>query len=204
MDLQKALNNDVTFSNVGTATTTAGNEVKVTSVANNIVSLDKLNAGDSITLTIKGTVKRNASMFFGAECSVKLEAQYDDLAKYPSQNLVALTADSDSDKINVPGNPSGTISLTADKIGNTSNDATADVVGIAYKPGDTVKYALTIKNTGTCDLKNVLLKGTLDNRYAKVSGSNTFSQAKTLTSTNGKAIKFEKKGTCLLYTSRCV
>ena len=102
--------------------------------------------------------------------------------------MVALTADSDSDKIYVPGNPSGTISLTADKIGNTSNDATADVVGIAYKPGDTVKYALTIKNTGTCDLKNVLLKGTLDNRYAKVSGSNTFSQAKTLTSTNGKAI----------------
>ena len=197
VDLQKALNNDVTFSNVGTATTTAGNEVKVTSVANNIVSLDKLNAGDSITLTIKGTVKRNASMFFGAECSVKLEAQYDDLAKYPSQNLVALTADSDSDKINVPGNPSGTISLTADKVGNTSNDATADVVGIAYKPGDTVKYTLTIKNTGTCDLKNVLLKGTLDNRYAKVSGSNTFSQAKTLTSTNGKAIKFEKKGTSL-------
>ena len=197
VDLQKALNNDVTFSNVGTATTTAGNEVKVTSVANNIVSLDKLNAGDSITLTIKGTVKRNASMFFGAECSVKLEAQYDDLAKYPSQNLVALTADSDSDKINVPGNPSGTISLTADKVGNTSNDATADVVGIAYKPGDTVKYTLTIKNTGTCDLKNVLLKGTLDNRYAKVSGSNTFSQAKTLTSTNGKAVKFEKKGTSL-------
>lgn len=197
VDLQKALNNDVTFSNVGTATTTAGNEVKVTSVANNIVSLDKLNAGDSITLTIKGTVKRNASMFFGAECNVKLEAQYDDLAKYPSQNLVALTTDSDSDKINVPGNPSGTISLTADKVGNTSNDATADVVGIVYKPGDTVKYALTIKNTGTCDLKNVLLKGTLDNRYAKVSGSNTFSQAKTLTSTNGKAIKFEKKGTSL-------
>lgn len=197
VDLQKALNNDVTFSNVGNATTTAGNEVKVTSVANNIVSLDKLNAGDSITLTIKGTVKRNASMFFGAECSVKLEAQYDDLAKYPSQNLVALTADSDSDKINVPGNPSGTISLTADKVGNTSNDATADVVGIAYKPGDTVKYTLTIKNTGTCDLKNVLLKGTLDNRYAKVSGSNTFSQAKTLTSTNGKAVKFEKKGTSL-------
>lgn len=197
VDLQKALNNDVTFSNVGTATTTAGNEVKVTSVANNIVSLDKLNAGDSITLTIKGTVKRNASMFFGAECSVKLEAQYDDLAKYPSQNLVALTADSDSDKINVPGNPSGTISLTADKVGNTSNDATADVVGIAYKPGDTVKYTLTIKNIGTCDLKNVLLKGTLDNRYAKVSGSNTFSQAKTLTSTNGKAVKFEKKGTSL-------
>lgn len=197
VDLQKALNNDVTFSNVGTATTTAGNEVKVTSVANNIVSLDKLNAGDSITLTIKGTVKRNASMFFGAECSVKLEAQYDDLAKYPSQNLVALTIDSDNDKINVPGNPSGTISLTADKVGNTSNDATADVVGIAYKPGDTVKYTLTIKNTGTCDLKNVLLKGTLDNRYAKVSGSNTFSQAKTLTSTNGKAVKFEKKGTSL-------
>lgn len=197
VDLQKALNNDVTFSNVGTATTTAGNEVKVTSVANNIVSLDKLNAGDSITLTIKGTVKRNASMFFGAECSVKLEAQYDDLTKYPSQNLVTLTADSDSDKINVPGNPSGTISLTADKVGNTSNDATADVVGIAYKPGDTVKYTLTIKNTGTCDLKNVLLKGTLDNRYAKVSGSNTFSQAKTLTSTNGKAVKFEKKGTSL-------
>ncbi|WP_370780987.1 InlB B-repeat-containing protein [Anaerobutyricum hallii] len=197
VDLQKALNNDVTFSNVGTATTTAGNEVKVTSVANNIVSLDKLNAGDSITLTIKGTVKRNASMFFGAECSVKLEAQYDDLAKYPSQNLVALTADSDSDKINVPGNPSGTISLTADKVDNTSNDATADVVGIAYKPGDTVKYTLTIKNTGTCDLKNVLLKGTLDNRYAKVSGSNTFIQAKTLTSTNGKAVKFEKKGTSL-------
>lgn len=197
VDLQKALNNDVTFSNVGTATTTAGNEVKVTSVANNIVSLDKLNAGDSITLTIKGTVKRNASMFFGAECSVKLEAQYDDLAKYPSKNLVALTADSDSDKINVPGNPSGTISLTADKVGNTSNDATADVIGIAYKPGDTVKYTLTIKNTGTCDLKNVLLKGTLDNRYAKVSGSNTFIQAKTLTSTNGKAVKFEKKGTSL-------
>lgn len=197
VDLQKALNNDVTFSNVGTATTTAGNEVKVTSVANNIVSLDKLNAGDSITLTIKGTVKRNASMFFGAECSVKLEAQYDDLAKYPSKNLVALTADSDSDKINVPGNPSGTISLIADKVGNTSNDATADVVGIAYKPGDTVKYTLTIKNIGTCDLKNVLLKGTLDNRYAKVSGSNTFSQAKTLTSTNGKAVKFEKKGTSL-------
>lgn len=196
-DLQKALNSDVTFSNVGTATTTAGNEVKVTSVANNIVSLDKLNAGDSITLTIKGTVKGNASMFFGAECSVKLEAQYDDLAKYPTQNLVALAADSDSDKINVPGNPSGTISLTADKVGNTSNDATADVVGIAYKPGDTVKYTLTIKNTGTCDLKNVLLKGTLDNRYAKVSGSNTFSQAKTLTSTNGKAVKFEKKGTTL-------
>lgn len=196
-DLQKALNNDVTFSNVGTATTTAGNEVKVTSVANNIVSLDKLNAGDSITLTIKGTVKGNASMFFGAECSVKLEAQYDDLAKYPSQNLVALTADSDSDKINVPGNPSGTISLVADKVGNTSNDATADVVGIAYKPGDTVKYTLTIKNTGTCDLKSVLLKGTLDNRYAKVSGSNTFSQAKTLTSTNGKTVKFEKKGTTL-------
>lgn len=196
-DLQKALNNDVTFSNVGTATTTAGNEVKVTSVASNIVSLDKLNAGDSITLTIKGTVKGNASMFFGAECSVKLEAQYDNLAKYPSQNLVALTADSDSDKINVPGNPSGTISLTADKIGNTSNDATADVVGIAYKPGDTVKYTLTIKNTGTCDLKSVLLKGTLDNRYAKVSGSNTFSQAKTLTSTNGKTVKFEKKGTTL-------
>lgn len=196
-DLQKALNSDVTFSNVGTATTTAGNEVKVTSVANNIVSLDKLNAGDSITLTIKGTVKGNASMFFGAECSVKLEAQYDDLAKYPSQNLVALAADSDSDKINVPGNPSGTISLTADKVGNTSNDATADVVGIAYKPGDTVKYTLTIKNTGTCDLKSVLLKGTLDNRYAKVSGSNTFSQAKPLTSTNGKAVKFEKKGTTL-------
>lgn len=196
-DLQKALNSDVTFSNVGTATTTAGNEVKVTSVANNIVSLDKLNAGDSITLTIKGTVKGNASMFFGAECSVKLEAQYDDLAKYPSQNLVALAADSDSDKINVPGNPSGTISLTADKVGNTNNDATADVVGIAYKPGDTVKYTLTIKNTGTCDLKSVLLKGTLDNRYAKVSGSNTFSQAKTLTSTNGKAVKFEKKGTTL-------
>ena len=196
-DLQKALNSDVTFFNVGTATTTAGNEVKVTSVANNIVSLDKLNAGDSITLTIKGTVKGNASMFFGAECSVKLEAQYDDLAKYPTQNLVALTADSDSDKINVPGNPSGTISLTADKIGNTSNDATADVVGIAYKPGDTVKYTLTIKNTGTCDLKSVLLKGTLDNRYAKVSGSNTFSQAKTLTSTNGKTVKFEKKGTTL-------
>lgn len=196
-DLQKALNSDVTFSNVGTATTTAGNEVKVTSVANNIVSLDKLNAGDSITLTIKGTVKGNSSMFFGAECSVKLEAQYDDLAKYPTQNLVALTADSDSDKINVPGNPSGTISLTADKVGNTSNDATADVVGIAYKPGDTVKYTLTIKNTGTCDLKSVLLKGTLDNRYAKVSGSNTFSQAKTLTSTNGKAVKFEKKGTTL-------
>lgn len=196
-DLQKALNSDVTFSNVGTATTTAGNEVKVTSVANNIVSLDKLNAGDSITLTIKGTVKGNASMFFGAECSVKLEAQYDDLAKYPSQNLVALAADSDSDKINVPGNPSGTISLTADKVGNTSNDATADVVGIAYKPGDTVKYTLTIKNTGTCDLKSVLLKGTLDNRYDKVSGSNTFSQAKTLTSTNGKAVKFEKKGTTL-------
>lgn len=196
-DLQKALNSDVTFSNVGTATTTAGNEVKVTSVANNIVSLDKLNAGDSITLTIKGTVKGNASMFFGAECSVKLEAQYDDLAKYPSQNLVALAADSDNDKINVPGNPSGTISLTADKVGNTSNDATADVVGIAYKPGDTVKYTLTIKNTGTCDLKSVLLKGTLDNRYAKVSGSNTFSQAKTLTSTNGKAVKFEKKGTTL-------
>lgn len=196
-DLQKALNSDVTFSNVGTATTTAGNEVKVTSVANNIVSLDKLNAGDSITLTIKGTVKGNASMFFGAECSVKLEAQYDDLAKYPTQNLVALAADSDSDKINVPGNPSGTISLTADKVGNTSNDATADVVGIAYKPGDTVKYTLTIKNTGTCDLKNVLLKGTLDNRYAKVSGSNTFSQAKTLTSTNGKTVKFEKKGTTL-------
>ena len=196
-DLQKALNSDVTFSNVGTATTTAGNEVKVTSVANNIVSLDKLNAGDSITLTIKGTVKGNASMFFGAECSVKLEAQYDDLAKYPTQNLVALTADSDSDKINVPGNPSGTISLTANKIGNTGNDATADVVGIAYKPGDTVKYTLTIKNTGTCDLKNVLLKGTLDNRYAKVSGSNTFSQAKTLTSTNGKAVKFEKEGTTL-------
>ncbi len=196
-DLQKALNSDVTFSNVGTATTTAGNEVKVTSVANNIVSLDKLNAGDSITLTIKGTVKGNASMFFGAECSVKLEAQYDDLAKYPTQNLVALTADSDSDKINVPGNPSGTISLTAGKICNTSNDATADVVGIAYKPGDTVKYTLTIKNIGTCDLKNVLLKGTLDNRYAKVSGSNTFSQAKTLTSTNGKTVKFEKKGTSL-------
>lgn len=196
-DLQKALNSDVTFSNVGTATTTAGNEVKVTSVANNIVSLDKLNAGDSITLAIKGTVKGNASMFFGAECSVKLEAQYDDLAKYPTQNLVALTADSDSDKINVPGNPSGTISLAADKIGNTSNDATADVVGIAYKPGDTVKYTLTIKNTGTCDLKSVLLKGTLDNRYAKVSGSNTFSQAKTLTSTNGKTVKFEKKGTSL-------
>lgn len=196
-DLQKALNSDVTFSNVGTATTTAGNEVKVTSVANNIISLDKLNAGDSITLTIKGTVKGNASMFFGAECSVKLEAQYDDLAKYPTQNLVALTADSDSDKINVPGNPSGTISLTADKIGNTSNDATADVIGIAYKPGDTVKYTLTIKNTGTCDLKSVLLKGTLDNRYAKVSGSNTFSQAKTLTSTNGKTVKFEKKGTTL-------
>lgn len=196
-DLQKALNNDVTFSNVGTTTTTAGNEVKVTSVANNIVSLDKLNAGDSITLTIKGTVKGNASMFFGAKCSVKLKAQYDDLAKYPSQNLAALTADSDSDKINVPGNPSGTISLTADKVGNTSNDATADVVGIAYKPGDTVKYTLTIKNTGTCDLKSVLLKGTLDNRYAKVSGSNTFSQAKTLTSTNGKTVKFEKKGTTL-------
>lgn len=196
-DLQKALNNDVTFSNVGTATTTAENEVKVTSVASNIVSLDKLNAGDSITLTIKGTIKGNASMFFGAECSVKLEAQYDDLTKYPSQNLVALTADSDSDKINVPGNPSGTISLTADKVGNTSNDATADVVGIAYKPGDTVKYTLTIKNTGTCDLKSVLLKGTLDNRYAKVSGSNTFSQAKTLTSTNGKTVKFEKKGTTL-------
>lgn len=196
-DLQKALNSDVTFSNVGTATTTAGNEVKVTSVANNIVSLDKLNAGDSITLTIKGTVKGNASMFFGAECSVKLEAQYDDLAKYPTQNLVALTADSDSDKINVPGNPSGTISLTADKIGNTSNDTAADVIGIAYKPGDTVKYTLTIKNTGTCDLKSVLLKGTLDNRYAKVSVSNTFSQAKTITSANGKTVKFEKKGTTL-------
>lgn len=196
-DLQKALNSDVTFSNVGTATTTAGNEVKVTSVANNIVSLDKLNAGDSITLTIKGTVKGNASMFFGAECSVKLESQYDDLAKYPTQNLVALTADSDSDKINVPGNPSGTISLTADKIGNTSNDTAADVIGIAYKPGDTVKYTLTIKNTGTCDLKSVLLKGTLDNRYAKVSVSNTFSQAKTLTSANGKTVKFEKKGITL-------
>lgn len=183
-ELQKALSSGITFASEGTITTASGNEVKINNVASNIISLDKLNAGDSISITLKGVVKDNASMFFNAACEVKLEAQYDDLTKYPSQNLVSLTVDSDTDKINVPGTPSGTVSM--------------ETKSTSYNPGDSVDYGVTIKNTGTCDLKSILLKCTFDNKLAKMVESNTFSQAKSVTSTNGKSVSITKKSSNLI------
>lgn len=130
------------------------------------VKVAYVNPGGTVTVTFQAKVAADAVPATNCGANSKV---------FTNTASATTTEDQTEDNAN---NNSATTTVTVNKDCNYSYDLIKTVDKTTAKPGDTLTYTLTFKNTGNQPLANVIVKDALPNGVNYVAGSTTVDGAK--------------------------
>lgn len=173
----------------GSYKTQNGSEITVSSSEDNgqMVLLSRLPVGDSVELYFEVPVLESAANVYHLINKVKVTASYDNNEERPGQHLIPVNTEDlvdekgnplteDEDQIHIPGTPDTSVVKIADRTtGALVTDGVINgtkVPGLYYD-GDTVRFDIHIKNTGTANLKNILVTDVMSEELKQIIQENT-------------------------------
>lgn len=144
--------------------------------------LGRLPDGDSVTLYFEAPVLENAANAYDLVNQVSVTASYDNNEESPGQHLIPVNTEDlvdaegdplteDEDKIHIPGEPDTTVVKMADRTTGgmvTDGEFTGVKVPGLYYEGDTVRFDIHVKNTGTANLKNIVVTDIMSEELKQV------------------------------------
>lgn len=167
--LKYVVEDSLEFQTVDTMTTDLLNEIKVTKNGKLDLTLDKLEVGDSFTVEVTGKIVPETMNATELDNVVKVTSEYgepDDPLPVPEDE-----DDHDNDKINVHGIAKVAIAKLANKTkgagklkdGRYPNEKKQGT----YAQGEKVEYKISVTNTGTVELVNLIVNDKMSKKLTK-------------------------------------
>lgn len=167
--LKYVVKDSLEFQTVDTMTTGLMNEIKVTKNGKLDLTLDKLEVGDSFTVEVTGKIVPETMNATELDNVVKVTTEYgepDDPLPVPEDE-----DDHDNDKINVHGIAKVAIAKLANKTkgagklkdGRYPNEKKQGT----YAQGEKVEYKISVTNTGTVELVNLIINDKMSKKLTK-------------------------------------
>lgn len=161
--------------------------VSVSEEDRRMVLLSRLPVGDSVELYFEVPVLDSAANVYQLINKVKVTASYDNNEERPGQHLIPVNTEDlvdeegnplteDEDQIHIPGTPDTSVVKIADRTTGalvTDGELNGTKVPGLYYDGDTVRFDIHIKNTGTANLKNILVTDVMSEDLKQVIRENT-------------------------------
>lgn len=149
--------------------------------------LSRLKVSDSVTLWFEAPVLKEAANVYDLINKVTVTASYDNNEERPGQHLIPVNTEDlvdeegnplteDEDRVHIPGTPDTTTVKLADRTtGGIVTDGEFNGVKVPglYYEGDTVRFDIHIKNTGTANLKNILVTDVMSEELKQVIDADT-------------------------------
>ena len=172
------------LSSTGRLESTKGDVIQASLSADNRQSLllDHLEAGDSVDVVFEVKVLDTSANVYDLINKISVTASYDNNEERPGQHLIPVNTEDlideegnplteDEDSIHIPGEPGTEVVKLADRTtGAVVTDGVLNgtkVPGLYYE-GDTVRFSIHVKNTGTANLKNILVTDVMSEELKKV------------------------------------
>ena len=175
----------------GRLESTKGDVIQASLSADNRQSLllDHLKAGDSVDVVFEVDVLDTSANVYDLMNKISVTASYDNNAERPGQHLIPVNTEDlvdeegnplteDEDSIHIPGEPGTEIVKLADRTTGavvTDGVPSGTKVPGLYYDGDTVRFSIHVKNTGTANLKNILVTDVMSEELEKVVDAETAS-----------------------------
>lgn len=197
-ELQKTVDMQSASFVEGTLTSKNGKEVQAVKESNTKIILDRLEAGDSVTVTFQAKVRSREDLKdYDAVQLEKLHNHVTVTGKYDGDKIIAKDEDDDGgDDVGI-NNPKLSVIKTADKTtGITVNDGTytgTKKPGM-YNFGDNVTYDIVVKNTGNIELFDIYVKDRMSGRLKKILESASFETEGNVSTSMGNTAVVVKDG----------
>lgn len=197
-ELQKTVDMQSASFVEGTLTSKNGKKVQAVKESNTKIILDRLEAGDSVTVTFQAKVRSREDLKdYDAVQLEKLHNHVTVTGKYDGDKIIAKDEDDDGgDDIGI-NNPKLSVIKTADKTtGITVNDGTytgTKKPGM-YNFGDNVTYDIVVKNTGNIELFDIYVKDRMSGRLKKILESAFFETEGNVATSMGNTAVVVKDG----------
>lgn len=175
----------------GNYKTVDGNNITISFSGNDkqSVLLSRLTVGDSVSLYYEVPVLETAANVYNLINKVSVTASYDNNEERPGQHLIPVNPEKlvdengeslieDEDEIHIPGMPDTSVVKIADRTtGGIVTDGELNgvkVPGIYYE-NEQVRFDIYIKNTGTANLKNILVTDVMSEELKQIVDEDTAS-----------------------------
>lgn len=171
--------------------TKKGDHITVSSPGDNKkeLLLSKLREGDSVTVYFDVPVTNEAANVYNLINKVSVTASYDNNEEQPGQHLIPVNTKElvdengnllteDEDCIHIPGKPDDSVVKIADRTTGaivTEGKLNGVKVPGLYYEGDTIIFSIHIKNTGTANLKNIIVTDVMSEELKQVVNAETAS-----------------------------
>ena len=165
-------------------TSSLGNPVSCSLLGENgsCMILNKLAVGDSVTVFFEVTVSADAANVYRLRNLVSVTASYDNNEDVSSQKLIPVNTEEmvdengnllteDEDSVHIPGVPNQNVVKTADRTSGciiTDGILNGTKVPGIYHAEEEVIFSITIKNSGTANLKKILVTDILSEELRNV------------------------------------
>lgn len=142
----------------------------VTKISDNLVKINSIPVGGSVTLPFTVTLKDGVTNQFKLACKAIMSPSY----SVDGTNLAKISTSYDEELINVIGDGSVSIGIVSSKTtGKTLNEktgrySTKNVKPGMYENGEEVDFQITLTNTGTADLYNLSVNDVLSEELKSV------------------------------------
>ena len=177
-ELQKTVDMQSASFVEGTLTTENGKKVKAVKESNTKLLLDRLEAGDSVTVTFQAKVKSREDLKdYDAVQLEKLNNHVAVTGKYDGDKIITKDEDDEDDETIDIRNPKLSVIKVADKTtGIKVNDGTytGEKKPGVYNFGDKVTYSITVKNTGNVEIFAIQVKDAMSKKLRKMAESGRF------------------------------
>lgn len=173
-------------------------EIKAVKESNTKLLLDRLEAGDSVTVTFQAKVKSREEL--KDYTSVELERLNNHVSvtgKYDNGKDIPKDEDDDDDETIDVRNPKLSVIKVADKTtGITINDGayTGEKKPGMYEFGDKVTYEIIVKNTGNVELFNIGVSDSMSERLLEMSESGMFEIGNSVKTSMGNTVSLKGDG----------
>lgn len=174
------------------------NEVKAVRESNTKLLLDRLEAGDSVTVTFQAKVKSREEL--KDYTSVELERLNNHVSvtgKYDNGKDIPKDEDDDDDETIDVRNPKLSVIKVADKTtGITINDGTytGEKKAGLYDFGDEVTYEIIVKNTGNVELFDIGVSDSMSEKLLEMSESGMFEIGNSVKTSMGNTVSLKGDG----------
>ena len=152
-----------------------------------MVLLSRLPVGDSVELYFEAPVLNNAANIYHLINKVTVTASYDNNEERPGQHLIPVNTEQlvdedgnplteDEDQIHIPGTPDTSVVKIADRTTGaivTDGELNGTKVPGLYYENDMVRFDIHIKNTGTANLKNILVTDVMSEELKQIVDEST-------------------------------
>ncbi len=176
------------------------------------VLLSRLAVGDSVILYYETPVQQSSANVYNLINKVLVTASYDNNEERPGQHLIPVNPEDlvnedgesmaeDEDEIHIPGTSDTSVIKIADRTtGGIVTDGELNgtkVPGIYYE-NDTVRFDIHIKNTGTANLKNILVTDIMSEELKQIIDKDTATFR--LEDSSGDSLEQSGQSTVILLT----